>query len=259
MTQARPYEVNCIGWCSHSMLLRLGLAAAWYLGRVDSGWVARGRVSFLGTDSTFMRRAKNMAPPGINSPVPEAIHHSVDERLVENVLKCGDAAPDFEVKNPVGQVTSLSRLLEKGPVVLTFYRGAWCPYCAEALRGFQDYLDALHNHGATLLALSPQVAEKIVPTRLRHGLNFELLSDLGNKIARQYGLVFEVDAEARRAHETRNIPLPLYNGDESWELPIPSTYVIGQDATITYAFSDVNVANRADPAAVVSHVGELVA
>jgi peroxiredoxin len=172
--------------------------------------------------------------PGINKPAPATIHHAIDAGLMDNVLKVGDRAPDFEVKNPVGQVTSLSMLLKAGPVVLTFYR-------------------------ATLLALSPQVPEKVVPSKFRHGLAFEVLSDLGNEIARKYGLVFEVDEGARVVHHERDIPLLLYNGDESWELPIPSTYVIGQDQTIRYAFSDVDCAKRADPVEVVSQVEALSA
>ena len=130
---------------------------------------------------------------------------------------------------------TLAGLRCDGPVVLVFYRGGWCPYCNLQLRAFQAVLDGLHEHGATLVAISPQTPDKSLTLAEQAELAFPVLSDVGNAVARRYGLVFALAADDRKLHSGVGIDLTAFNGDDSWELPAPAVYVVDGDGTIRFA------------------------
>jgi peroxiredoxin len=164
-------------------------------------------------------------------------------------------APDFTLSNVDGQPVTLSALLLHGPVVLTFYRGEWCPYCNLQLRAYQAILPQIQELGASLVAISPQTPDNSLTTADKKGLTFPVLSDLGNAVARRYGLVFSVSETLR----TAGAPLPSYNGDESWELPMPGTFVIAQDGIVRLAFVSADWTKRLEPAAILDGVRALAA
>jgi peroxiredoxin len=147
----------------------------------------------------------------------------------------GDMAPDFELPDARGGSVSLSGLRSHGPVVLVFYRGAWCPYCNLQLRAFQAALADIHAVGATLVAISPQTPDNSLTLADRAELAFPVLSDAGNVVARSYGLVFTLAAEDRNLHTNVGIDLSSYNGDDSWELPAPAVFVIDTDGIVRFA------------------------
>jgi peroxiredoxin len=147
----------------------------------------------------------------------------------------GEAAPDFELPDARGGSLTLAGLRGEGPVVLVFYRGAWCPYCNLQLRAFQAALADIHAAGASLVAISPQTPDNSLTLAERVELAFPVLSDVGNDVARSYGLVFALDAADRELHAGVGVDLAAFNGDDSWELPAPAVFIVDEDGTIRYA------------------------
>ncbi|OLT60909.1 peroxiredoxin-like family protein [Moorena bouillonii] len=172
--------------------------------------------------------------------------------IVDNSLNVGDKAPNFTLPNAVGKPVELQDLLATGAVVISFYRGQWCPYCNLELRALQQFLPEIQKLGATLVAISPQTPDNSLSTTEKNHLTFEVLSDVGNKIAKEFGLVFTVPEELRPVYQSFGIDLPAHNGDETFELPIAATYVINSDGTITHAFVDLDYTKRLDPEEIVS-------
>jgi len=176
----------------------------------------------------------------------------------EAALKVGDKAPDFELPNANGEMVKLSSLLEDGPVVLKWYRGAWCPYCNLELRAYQQALPMIEEAGATLVAITPQSPDKSLTQKEKQELSFEVLSDQGNKVAAQYHLVSQVTDEVLALWEGK-LDLEEYNGDDSGQLPLAATYVVDADGVIRFAFAKAEYRERAEPADVVRVLRELKA
>ncbi len=170
--------------------------------------------------------------------------------ILESAKNVGDHAPDFTLKNALGKRVSLGEYLQKGPVVLTWYRGGWCPYCNLTLHRLQQELPEFKAAGANLLALTPELPDKSLTTQEKHNLSFEVLSDIGNKVAREYGIVFRLTPEVAANYQS-NFDLHGFNGDESDELPMAATYVIDRDGTVRYAFLNADYRNRAEPAEII--------
>jgi peroxiredoxin len=170
--------------------------------------------------------------------------------IAGQVLKAGDQAPDFTLPNAVGRPVTLDSALQQGPVVVTFYRGAWCPYCNLQLRAYQKVLPEMQRLGASLLAVSPQRPDQSQATLLKNFLQYEVLSDLGNAVARDFGLVYQVPEWVRSTYLSFGTDLPAFNGDSSWELPIPGTFLIGAERHILLAYADSDPRNRLEPAAI---------
>ncbi|GAB5555478.1 MAG: peroxiredoxin-like family protein [Saprospiraceae bacterium] len=177
----------------------------------------------------------------------DGIQAVIDGGIYEQAKNVGDKAPGFTLKNATGQEVRLSDYLEKGPVILTWYRGGWCPYCNLTLNRLQQELPAFQAAGANLLALTPELPDKSISTSEKHGLAFEVLSDIGNTVAKDYGIVFKLTPEVAEVYHNA-FDLEAYNGDDSDELPLAATYIIQQDGTISYAFLDAEYRNRAEPA-----------
>lgn len=147
----------------------------------------------------------------------------------------GETAPDFELPDARGGSATLAGLRSEGPAVLVFYRGAWCPYCNLQLRAFQAALADIHAAGASLVAISPQTPDNSLTLTEQAELAFPVLSDVGNDVARSYGLVFALGAADRELHGSVGIDLTAFNGDDSWELPAAAVFVVDTDGTIRYA------------------------
>ncbi len=166
--------------------------------------------------------------------------------VIESAKKVGDHAPDFKLQNAVGKEVSLSDFLKKGPVVLVWYRGGWCPYCNINLNYLQEELPNIKAQGANLLALSPELPDEALSTSEKHHLQFEVLSDVGNKVAKEYGVVYKL-TEGVAAIYNKKFDLNNHNGDNSNELPLAATYIINTDGKIVYAFLDADYRKRAEP------------
>lgn len=176
----------------------------------------------------------------------EGIEDVKKSGILEQAKNVGDQAPEFTLKNALGNEVSLQDYLEKGPVVLTWYRGGWCPYCNLTLHRLQEELPNFQAEGANLLALTPELPDSTLSTAEKNELTFEILSDLNNSVAREYGLVFKLIPGVAEAYQT-GFGLHEYNGDESDELPLAATYVIDTNGIITYSFLHEDYRNRAEP------------
>ena len=161
-------------------------------------------------------------------------------------MQVGDTAPNFTLTNAEGKEVSLKDELKKGSVVLTWYRGGWCPYCNLTLHALQEELSNFKANGAVLVALTPELPDNSLTTSEKNKLEFEVLSDIDNKVAKEYGIVFKLIPEVAKSYNEA-FDLKKYNGNESNELPLAATYIIGQDGKIRYAFMDADYRNRAEP------------
>jgi peroxiredoxin len=168
--------------------------------------------------------------------------------IAERALKAGDRAPNFTLPDAKGESVTLSTRLARGPVVLTFYRGGWCPYCNLALRALQAVLPQIQALGATMIAISPQTPDNSLSTAEKNALAFPVLSDAGSATATAFGVAFELAQALRPIYTRFGHALPEMNGEADWLLPIPATYVIDRDGVIALAFVDTDYRNRLEPA-----------
>jgi len=188
------------------------------------------------------------ANPAFMNSVDKIIKKEKEFQRGENAIKIGQQAPGFELPNAEGKSISLAALLEKGPVVITFYRGSWCPYCNLQLRALQAKLDDIHALGATLVAISPQVPDGSMTKDEISNMDFTVLSDQNAKVALQYGVAWEVP-EFLTAHmrTDRKLDLEKINNGNGTLLPIPATFVLGQDGVVTWSYVNVDYRTRSEP------------
>ena len=168
--------------------------------------------------------------------------------LAKSALKTGDRAPAIVLGNARGDTVDVGALLKSGPVIVSFYRGGWCPYCNLELRAFQQILPQIRAAGAALVAISPEKPDDTLSTAEKNALSFEVLSDVGQKVGRAFGLVYDFSDELKSAYKEFGIDIPGKNGAEDWALPISATYVVDRDGTIIYAYTDADYRDRAEPA-----------
>lgn len=163
-------------------------------------------------------------------------------------LRIDDEAPDFLLQNTECQQISLYDRLNQGAVILCFYFGSWCPYCNLELRAYQELLPKIQALGASVLAISPQTLDASRKTAIKNSLSFDVLSDSGCQIARDYGIVFEIPAPLKLLYTELGHALPDYNGTEDWLLPVPATFIIDRRRPIALAHIDVDYSKRYEPA-----------
>lgn len=167
--------------------------------------------------------------------------------IVDGALKAGQLAPDFTLPDHAGRPVGLRRALQGGPVILTFYRGGWCPYCNLELRAYQALSAEMKRVGVRLLAVSPQTPDATAATVSENALGFDVLSDLGSRVGRAYGVAFDLADELRPLYARLGHALPDKNGAD-WVLPIPATYVIASSGEIVLAHVDTDYRSRLEPA-----------
>lgn len=168
--------------------------------------------------------------------------------IARTMLKVGGRAPAIVLGNAKGETVDVGTLLKNGPVVVTFYRGGWCPYCNLELKAFQEVLPEIAAAGASLVAISPEKPDDTLSTAEKNALTFEVLSDVGQKVGRAFGLVYEFTDELKSAYQEFGLDIPARNGAPGeWALPVSATYVINRDGLIIYAYTDVDYRDRADP------------
>lgn len=167
--------------------------------------------------------------------------------FAERALKAGDIAPRFELADQSGRTVKSDDLLAQGPLIISFFRGRWCPFCVTELESWRDALPSVQQSGAGLVAISPQKVQHNAFTADQHKLGFPVLSDLGNEAGKQFGIVYRVPDEQEQLYRRSFVNLPHLNGDESWELPLAATFVIAQGGRIKAAFVGSDYRERHDP------------
>lgn len=176
----------------------------------------------------------------------------VHSGIVDRSLSVGATAPNFILPNVTGEQVELRSLLARGAVVLSFYRGGWCPYCNLELRALQQALAQIHRAGASLVAITPETPDNSLTTTEKNQLSFPVLSDVGNRVARKFGLVFTLPEQLRPVYANLGIDLPAHNGDDCFELPVPATYVLNPDGRVILAFANADYTQRLDTAAILA-------
>jgi len=191
-----------------------------------------------------------LAPPA----AVEALHRSVDELIAsgapDRALKVGDVAPEFTLPDPDGNPVSSKTLLARGPLVVTFYRGVWCPYCNYDLSALEEARSEIESRGATLVAISQQTAPNSRKSQRQNGLGFPILGDHGGEIAAQFGVRWTLPDYLREVQKALGADLTQFNGEASWTLPMPARYVVAQAGTIAYAEVNADYTKRPEPSAI---------
>jgi peroxiredoxin len=192
----------------------------------------------------------NLAPPA----AVEALHRATSELIASGAqnraLKAGDIAPDFTLPDPDGHPVSSKVLLAKGPLVLTFFRGAWCPFCNFDLSALEQARSEIESRGASLVAISQQTAPNSRKSQRQNALGFPILGDHGGKVAAQFGVRWTLPEYLREVQTALGADLTQFNGEDSWTLPMPARYVIAQDGSIAYAEVNADYTRRPEPSAV---------
>src|SRR5580704_5274886 len=186
-------------------------------------------------------------PPDIQAVHARVIRELKEDSFAEKLLGVGAKVSAFKLEDQNRKLVSSADLLSQGRLVICFFRGRWCPFCVGQLEAMSLLAPQIEQIGASLVAISPQTVQQSFFMVDQHKLRFPLLSDAGNQVARQFGLVYRVPEEQEAIYRRAFINLPLVNGDESWELPIPATYILGRDGTVLSALANEDYAERAEP------------
>ncbi|MCE4555606.1 peroxiredoxin-like family protein [Pelomonas cellulosilytica] len=186
-------------------------------------------------------------PPAVIATMHRATAELIASGAPLRALKAGDAAPEFVLPDAEGQPVSSTKLLKDGPLVVSFYRGVWCPYCNMELQALQAALAAYRDAGASLVAISPQTAPNSRKAMRQNGVQFPILSDARNDVAATFGLRFELPPYLVDLYKQLKNDLPSFNADPSWTLPMPARYVIAPDGAIVYAEVNADYTRRPEP------------
>jgi len=197
-------------------------------------------------------KLRGLVPAERLSTIDRAVQELQASNPAERALKSGGKAPSFALPDGDGMTWQSDAMLRSGPLVIVFYRGRSGAYCDVQLAAMQQVHQQIALAGASLVAISPQTQKHSYMTRDMHALRFPVLSDAGNQVARQFGLVYRLSPEMQAMYESIMTKLPGYNGDTSWELPMAATYIVRPDGIISYARVDADWRQRSEPGDVLS-------
>lgn len=189
-----------------------------------------------------------VAPTEVKEIMSQATQNLETANISKNALQVGEIAKGFTLPNAVENTISLYQTLEENDyAILSFYRGQWCPYCNLELQALQGVNEEFKSLNAKLIAISPQSPDASISTVEKHELTFEVLSDSHNGVAKEYGLVFSLLEELRPIYESFGIDIPGLNEEDSYELPMPATYIINKNREIIYAYVVEDYTQRSEP------------
>jgi len=195
----------------------------------------------------FQEHMTSQVSPDILQTMQDATFSLQNLKLEQKSIKTGDQAPKFSLPNHKGEKRSLPSYLSESTIVLSFYRGGWCPYCNLELRALQNSLQEIEQLGAKLVAISPEMPDHSLTTIQKNDLAFDILYDKGNETAESYGLTMQLPNALLPIYEQFGIDIPKHNGDDSYILPMPATYVINKQGEIIHHFVDIDYTNRLEP------------
>lgn len=198
---------------------------------------------------------KEKMPAQVLDTMAQATSDLKASGIEDRALRAGARIPDFSLPNQHGEMRRFADFHADSPVVLNIYRGGWCPYCNFEMKALADALPEIEAAGAKLVGMAPETPDHAAETAERHGIGIEILSDAGNKVSDQMGLVFALPEVLRPIYQSAGLDIPAYNGDNSFLLPVPATYIVGTDGVIQYAFVNADYTRRLEPAEIVSILG----
>lgn len=187
------------------------------------------------------------APPSVTGVIKTANANFKASFQPSSAIQVGDTLPEFRLSDAFGKEVSSADLLAKGPILINFYRGEWCPFCNLVLRSMQEHLDEIKAKGVTMVAVSPELPNQSLSTTEKHDLKFPVLSDVGNKFAKQLGIVFQQPDTMRSLHKQFGNDLETRNGDDSMEVPIPATLLVDQKGVVRNTYIETEYWKRLEP------------
>ena len=203
----------------------------------------------------FAERKETIAkyvPPDVQAVHERAVAALKAQNLTGRALGVGAQAPAFELSDHNGKRISFMDILGKGRLVICFVRGRWCPFCVGQMEAMNYITPQILAAGASLVAISPQTEKQAFFMHDQHKLGFPLLVDEHNQVARQFGVVYRVPEEQQKLYRSTFVNLPFVNGDDSWELPIPATYIIDHGGKISFAAMNEDYTDRPEPLEILS-------
>jgi peroxiredoxin len=196
----------------------------------------------------FLAGWKQRVPPERQAIMERHIAHLKETGFGQKAKQVGQQAPAIVLPDATGKTFDVATLLAKGPVIVTFYRGGWCPYCNLELKAYQDLLPRIAAAGASVVAISPEKPDDTLSTIEKNALAFPVLSDIGQEVGKAFGLVYTFTEELRSAYDGFKLDIPSKNGAPGdWSLPLSATYVIGPLGLIAFADTNVDYRRRTDP------------
>ena len=196
---------------------------------------------------TITANTRELVQPERLAITDNAVHELFSTGIEEAILPAGSPAPPFALQDARGKLVRSSDLLALGPLVIKFFRGRWCPYCMTELEAWQTAYPLLRERGALLVAISPQLVRQNDFTVQRHGLSFPVLADPGAALATQFGIAYTVPEPLRLHYRSILINIPFINGDQSWRLPLPATFIVEPNGNIAFAEAHADHRVRPDP------------
>ena len=213
-------------------------------------------------DTCTLREILAERKESITKYVPEETRriraHEVAElkrnNLAANIVPAGAEIPQFQLPDQNGKAVASSEILAEKRLVICFIRGRWCPFCVAQMEAMNAVLSQIEEAGARLIAISPQSIKQSFFMHDQHKLRFALLSDAGNVVARMFRLTYAVSDGSKALYKRTFVNLPFINGDDSWELPIPATYIIGRDGKVQFASASEDYSERPEPSEILHHL-----
>jgi peroxiredoxin len=196
-------------------------------------------------------------PESAKQSITTAFQKLMASNFGDNALNVGDTIPLFTLPNAKGEPVAIKDVLKNGPLVISFYRGGWCPFCNLEFKALSDALPEIQRYEATLIGISPETPDVAQQTVSQHHLPFAVLSDVGNEVIKSFGLVNVVYEEMRPLYLEWGLDIPAHNGDDSWEIPIPATYVIDTQGVIRAAYVNKDYTQRMEPADIIVALKQL--
>lgn len=200
---------------------------------------------------------KDKAPEPVYTTVTESRNNFINSFNANAAIQVGDTLPEFSLSDAVGNQRSSGELLSKGPLLITFYRGEWCPFCNIILTNFQKILPDIQTKGVTFVAISPELPNQSLSTSEKHDLQFPVLSDVGNQFAKKLGILFQQPDSLRPIFDKFGHNLKERNGDDSFIVPVPATILVDQDGKVKNTYINADYTQRVEPQEVLKWLGEL--
>ncbi|KAI9735793.1 MAG: hypothetical protein M1834_001257 [Cirrosporium novae-zelandiae] len=211
----------------------------------------------LATQLSAVTENFQQAPASIKEPIMAATANFKASYKPASAIQVGDTLPEFCLSDALGKEVTSASLLAQGPLLITFYRGEWCPFCNLALAAMQKHLSEFKAKGVTLVAISPELPNQSLSTTEKNALKFPVLSDVGNKLAKQLGILFPQPDTLRPVFEMIGHDLKKRNGDDSFEVPVPATLLVDQTGVVRNTFVDPDYTKRLEPSVALEWINAL--
>jgi len=201
----------------------------------------------------------NNMPKDLAQGLKKGIAEVKASQLKQNALKVGDSIKDLTLPNIYSEDISLKSLFKHDYLLINFFRGSWCPFCSMELREYEKLKDEFAKNGVDIVAISPEVAKYSKKTKEENSLSFEVLSDENSKAMREFGIVFTLSDEVKKIYDGFNIDLKEQNGNDTYEMPVPATYVIDKNMKIVFSHIEEDYMTRFEPSKILDFIRNIKA